>query len=166
MEAWEEPRSVASMVIAMLEKMRTVVATPPEIILHPGVSPMGLFVIEEGECDVFTPDGEYEDTLAVLSVKNQTIHFLHIDSLGKLVKIRSIGEFIYEDDEYTLSLHAMEGETDGRQAPPAAVGAPSTTARHGPEAGGGPGVIQIVDWKLTIPVHQGVCLHCASHDAQ
>ena len=80
----------------------------------------------------------YEDTLAVLSVKNQTIHFLHIDSLGKLVKIRSIGEFIYEDDEYTLSLHAMEGETDGRQAPPAAVGAPSTTARHGPEAGGGP----------------------------
>ena len=87
----------------------------------------------------------YEDTLAVLSVKNQTIHFLHIDSLGKLVKIRSIGEFIYEDDEYTLSLHVMEGETDGRQAPPAAVGAPSTTARHGPEAGGGRHWIDLSD---------------------
>ncbi|QDZ19412.1 light-mediated development protein Det1 [Chloropicon primus] len=52
----------------------------------------------------------HDNTLAVLSVKKQTIHFFHINALGKLVKIRSVGEFIYEDDELAL-LEGSESET-------------------------------------------------------
>ena len=51
----------------------------------------------------------FNDTLAALSVKTQTIHFFHLNSIGKLVKMRSIGEYIFEDDERLLSMHNIEG---------------------------------------------------------
>lgn len=52
----------------------------------------------------------YEDTIGILSVKNQVIHFFKVNFLGKLVKMRSIGDFIYEDDERMLQLHKLEQE--------------------------------------------------------
>ena len=42
----------------------------------------------------------YKDTLAVLSVKQQTIHIFHITPSGKFVDVRRIGMFCSEDDMY------------------------------------------------------------------
>ena len=42
----------------------------------------------------------YKDTLAVLSVKQQTIHIFHITPCGKFVDVRRIGMFCSEDDMY------------------------------------------------------------------
>ena len=39
--------------------MRTLVSTPPEIILHPGTPPSGLFVISDGECEVLSAHGDH-----------------------------------------------------------------------------------------------------------
>ena len=41
-----------AMIIAMLEKMRVLVLTPPDIAVIEGVEPKGFFVIAEGECKV------------------------------------------------------------------------------------------------------------------
>ena len=43
-----------AMLIAMLEKMRTMVSTPMDVILHPGIVPPGLFVLSDGDCEVLT----------------------------------------------------------------------------------------------------------------
>ena len=40
----------------------------------------------------------YKDTLAVLSVLQQTIHIFHITPKGEFIDVRSIGRFCYEDD--------------------------------------------------------------------
>ena len=40
----------------------------------------------------------YKDTLAVLSVLQQTIHIFHITPDGEFIDVRSIGRFCYEDD--------------------------------------------------------------------
>lgn len=45
----------------------------------------------------------YRDTLAVLSVQQQTIHIFQVTPDGKFVDVRSIGRFCYEDDELVLS---------------------------------------------------------------
>ncbi|XP_013406037.1 DET1 homolog [Lingula anatina] len=45
----------------------------------------------------------YRDTLAVLSVQQQTIHIFQVTSSGSFVDVRSIGRFCYEDDELVLS---------------------------------------------------------------
>ena len=42
-----------AMLLNMLEKMRIVVSTPPDIFLHPNTPPAGLFVIDEGDCAVY-----------------------------------------------------------------------------------------------------------------
>ena len=41
-----------AMIIAMLEKMRILVLTPPDIAVHEGYEPKGFFVIAKGECHV------------------------------------------------------------------------------------------------------------------
>jgi len=40
----------------------------------------------------------YKNTLAVLSVLQQTIHIFHVTSAGEFIDVRSIGRFCYEDD--------------------------------------------------------------------
>lgn len=41
----------------------------------------------------------YRDTLAVLSVQQQTIHIFQVNPSGSFIDVRSIGRFCYEDDE-------------------------------------------------------------------
>ena len=45
----------------------------------------------------------YHETLAVLSVQQQTIHIFHIDSSGIFIEAKKIGRFCYEDDELLIS---------------------------------------------------------------
>lgn len=40
----------------------------------------------------------YKNTLAVLSVLQQTIHIFHVTPTGEFIDVRSIGRFCYEDD--------------------------------------------------------------------
>jgi len=53
----------------------------------------------------------YDNLFAVLSTQTQTIHLFDINSTGKLVRIRSIGEYIYEDDEAVLQRHRLSEES-------------------------------------------------------
>lgn len=45
----------------------------------------------------------YKDTLAVLSMQQQTIHVFQVTQSGKLVDVRSIGRFCYEDDQLLIN---------------------------------------------------------------
>lgn len=55
----------------------------------------------------------YRDTLAVLSVQQQTIHIFQVDSSGRFIDVRSIGRFCCEDDQlfYRLGLEHPVGHT-------------------------------------------------------
>ena len=46
----------------------------------------------------------YHETLAVLSVQQQTIHIFHITSPGIFIDVKTIGQFCYEDDELLISM--------------------------------------------------------------
>ncbi|XP_034255065.1 DET1 homolog [Thrips palmi] len=46
----------------------------------------------------------YRDTLAVLSVQQQTIHIFRITDDGVFTNVRSIGRFCHDDDDFLLSL--------------------------------------------------------------
>lgn len=45
----------------------------------------------------------YDDLLAIVSIRYQTIHILQIRDSGNLVDIRAIGTFCREDDELFLN---------------------------------------------------------------
>ena len=45
----------------------------------------------------------YKDTLAVLSIQQQTVHIFQLTSQGKLIDVRSIGRFCYEDDQLLIN---------------------------------------------------------------
>lgn len=45
----------------------------------------------------------YDDLLAIVSLRYQTIHILQIRDSGNLVDVRAIGEFCREDDELFLN---------------------------------------------------------------
>ncbi|CAH1796500.1 unnamed protein product [Owenia fusiformis] len=45
----------------------------------------------------------YRDTLAVLSVQQQTIHIYQVKQDGSFIDVRSIGRFCYDDDELAVS---------------------------------------------------------------
>lgn len=44
----------------------------------------------------------YDDLLAVVSLRYQTIHILQIRESGNIVDVRAIGEYCREDDELFL----------------------------------------------------------------
>lgn len=45
----------------------------------------------------------YDDLLAILSLRYQTVHILQIRDSGDLVVVREIGKFCREDDEFFLN---------------------------------------------------------------
>lgn len=47
----------------------------------------------------------YDDVFCVLSIKNQCVHLFHLSRDGKLLKIRTVGDFVFEDDELELRRH-------------------------------------------------------------
>ncbi|XP_010246313.1 PREDICTED: light-mediated development protein DET1 isoform X2 [Nelumbo nucifera] len=49
----------------------------------------------------------YDDLLAIVSIRYQTIHILQIRDSGNLVDVRAIGAFCREDDELFLNSHAQ-----------------------------------------------------------
>ncbi|XP_074286783.1 light-mediated development protein DET1 isoform X2 [Silene latifolia] len=49
----------------------------------------------------------YDDLLAIVSIRFQTIHILQIRESGHLVEVRAIGEFCREDDELFLTSSAQ-----------------------------------------------------------
>ncbi|XP_047321738.1 light-mediated development protein DET1 [Impatiens glandulifera] len=49
----------------------------------------------------------YDDLLAIVSVRYQTIHILQIRDSGNLVDVRAIGAFCHEDDELFLNSNAQ-----------------------------------------------------------
>lgn len=49
----------------------------------------------------------YDDLLAIVSLRYQTIHILQIRDSGNLVDVRSIGAFCREDDELFLNSNAQ-----------------------------------------------------------
>ena len=46
----------------------------------------------------------YKDTLAVLSVQQQTIHIFQVTPDGTFIDVRTIGRFCYEDDQLVLDI--------------------------------------------------------------
>nr|XP_004511489.1 light-mediated development protein DET1 isoform X3 [Cicer arietinum] len=50
----------------------------------------------------------YDDLLAIVSLRYQTIHILQIRDSGNLVHVRAIGEFCREDDELFLNSNAQD----------------------------------------------------------
>lgn len=52
----------------------------------------------------------YDDLLAIVSLRYQTIHILQIRDSGNLVDVRAIGEFCREDDELFLNSNAQVGK--------------------------------------------------------
>ncbi len=46
----------------------------------------------------------YKDTLAVLSVQQQTIHIFQVTPDGSFIDVRTIGRFCYEDDQLILAM--------------------------------------------------------------
>lgn len=56
----------------------------------------------------------YDDLLAIMSLRYQTIHILQIRDSGNLVDVRAIGEFCREDDELFLNSHAQASIADKR----------------------------------------------------
>jgi len=55
----------------------------------------------------------YKNTLAVLSVLQQTIHIFHVTASGEFIDVRSIGRFCYEDDGLFFDVFQ---ESTGRSA--------------------------------------------------
>ncbi|KAH7520868.1 hypothetical protein FEM48_Zijuj08G0191400 [Ziziphus jujuba var. spinosa] len=53
----------------------------------------------------------YDDLLAIVSLRYQTIHILQIRDSGNLVDVRSIGAFCREDDELFLNSNAQSMNT-------------------------------------------------------
>lgn len=49
----------------------------------------------------------YDDMLAIVSLRYQTIHILQIRDAGNLVDVRAIGEFCRDDDELFLNSSAQ-----------------------------------------------------------
>lgn len=49
----------------------------------------------------------YDDLLAILSLRYQTVHILQIRESGNLVSVRAIGAFCREDDELFLNSNAQ-----------------------------------------------------------
>jgi de-etiolated-1 len=49
----------------------------------------------------------YDDLLAIVSLRYQTIHILQIRDSGNLVDVRAIGTFCREDDELFLNSSAQ-----------------------------------------------------------
>ena len=49
----------------------------------------------------------YDDLLAIVSLRYQTIHILQIRDSGNLVDVRSIGTFCREDDELFLNSNSQ-----------------------------------------------------------
>lgn len=49
----------------------------------------------------------YDDLLAIVSLRFQTIHILQIRDSGNLVDVRAIGKFCREDDELFLNSNAQ-----------------------------------------------------------
>lgn len=49
----------------------------------------------------------YDDLLAIVSLRYQTIHILQIPDSGNLVDVRAIGAFCREDDELFLNSNAL-----------------------------------------------------------
>lgn len=49
----------------------------------------------------------YDDLLAIVSLRFQTIHVLQIRESGNLVDVRAIGLFCREDDELFLNSNAQ-----------------------------------------------------------
>lgn len=49
----------------------------------------------------------YDDLLAIVSLRYQTIHILQIRDSGNLVDVRAIGEFCREDDELFLNSNPL-----------------------------------------------------------
>lgn len=45
----------------------------------------------------------YRDTLAVLSVQQQTIHIFQVSPHGEFISVRSIGRYCYDDDQFVIS---------------------------------------------------------------
>ena len=63
----------------------------------------------------------YRDTLAVLSVQQQTIHIFQVTSDGSFIDVRTIGRFCYEDDQLVLAMagqYAASGRQRGSGATP------------------------------------------------
>ena len=56
----------------------------------------------------------YRDTLAVLSVQQQTIHIFQVTPDGSFIDVRTIGRFCYEDDQLVLAM-ASQYTISGRQ---------------------------------------------------
>jgi len=52
----------------------------------------------------------YDDLLAIVSLRYQTIHIIQIRDSGNLVDVRAIGEFCREDDELFLNSNAQVGK--------------------------------------------------------
>lgn len=50
----------------------------------------------------------YDDLLAIVSLRYQTVHILQIRDSGNLVNVRAIGEFCREDDELFLNSNAPQ----------------------------------------------------------
>lgn len=46
----------------------------------------------------------YKDTLAVLSVQQQTIHIFQVSQNGSFIDVRTIGRFCYDDDQLALAM--------------------------------------------------------------
>lgn len=61
----------------------------------------------------------YKDTLAVLSVQQQTIHIFYMTPEGSFIDVRSIGRFCYEDDDlyFRFSLEGLPGNRDVHSEP-------------------------------------------------
>ena len=56
----------------------------------------------------------YRDTLAVLSVQQQTIHIFNVTAGGSFIDVRTIGRFCYEDDELVLAAANHRTSSQGR----------------------------------------------------
>uniref|UniRef100_A0A2N9HAI5 Uncharacterized protein n=1 Tax=Fagus sylvatica TaxID=28930 RepID=A0A2N9HAI5_FAGSY len=52
----------------------------------------------------------YDDLLAIVSLRYQTVHILQIRDSGNLVDVRAIGAFCHEDDELFLNSNAQASD--------------------------------------------------------
>ena len=59
----------------------------------------------------------YRDTLAVLSVQQQTIHIFQVTADGMFVDVRSIGRLCYDDDLFLLSAVRQQPNASAAPAP-------------------------------------------------
>ncbi|KAJ3203440.1 acid phosphatase det1 [Entophlyctis luteolus] len=58
----------------------------------------------------------HNDILAITSIKNQTIHFFHVQESGRFVKVREIGWHNYDDDEVPILLARAREEAHTRES--------------------------------------------------